>query len=344
MSVDDQELTLREREVLTAVIRSFVATATPAGSRTVAHTFDLGVSPATIRNTMSDLATKGYLSQPHPSAGRTPTDKAYRYYVDSLMEVRSPTLDETAKIEARVAAESVTAEDLLSRAVQALSVVTVELGVGVGPAAEREILERIDLVALSSERLLIVLTLDSGPVRTIYVEVPRPVSEATLASTTAFLNERLAGLSLREVRETYRDRLAGGPPDHGELLNIFLEKADTAFWAGTASDLVLGPTSSIADQPEFADRDNLRSLIELTEQKDVLAQALKARQTDGIVISIGGEHPEPLLDFSLVTTQYRMGDVEGTIGVMGPTRMPYERVVALVEYTAELLSLSRPGT
>lgn len=343
MSMHDQDLTPREREVLTAVVRTFVATATPAGSRTVARTFDLGVSPATIRNTMADLAMKGYLSQPHPSAGRTPTDKAYRYYVDSVMQVRSPTLDETVKLEARVAADSVTAEELLSRAVQALSVVTVELGVGVGPAAEREVLERIDLVALSSERLLIVLTLDAGPVRTIYVEVPRPVSEAALSSTAAFLNERLAGLTLGEVRETYRDRLSGGSLDDGELLNIFLEKAETAFSSRAAADLVLGPTSSIADQPEFADRDNLRSLIELTEQKDILAQALKERQTDGIVISIGGEHPEPLLDFSLVTTRYRMGDVEGTIGVMGPTRMPYERVVALVEYTAELLSLSRPG-
>ncbi|MCK5438425.1 MAG: heat-inducible transcription repressor HrcA [Gemmatimonadetes bacterium] len=340
MHTDEQELTRRERRVLEAVIHTFVDTAAPAASRAVARDFDLGVSPATVRNTMSDLARKGYLTQAHPSAGRTPTDKAYRYYVDTLMKIQELSADEVAQVLATVGGETSAEQELLSRAVLALSVLTHELGLGLGPQIGGGVLERIKLVGLSSERMLIVLAIDSGPVRTIYVEAPRPVTDEVLSSLAQFLNERLAGRGLREIRETYRDRLSDGPTEHADLLNIFLEQADTAFATHPPVDsVVLGPASSLADQPEFADREGLRTLIELTEQKELLARALDARSAEGIVISIGGEHAqEPLLDFSLITTQYEMAGVRGTIGVMGPTRMPYERVVALVQYTADLLS------
>lgn len=338
------ELSMRERQVLEAVIRTFVETAEPAASRTVSRRADLGVSPATIRNTMSDLAQKGYLTQAHPSAGRTPTDKAYRYYVDALMRVEALSPDEVLHLEQSVAASRSAQENLLSRAVQALSVVTHELGVALGPRVDAGVLERIDLIGVASERLLLVLALRAAPVRTIFVESPREADDAGLASVAAFLNERLAGLTLREIRETYRDRLSNAPVEHANLLNIFLEQAETVFTTEPgAEDVVLGPASSLASQPEFADRETLRGLIALTESKDLLAGALRQRAADGIVISIGGEHAlPPLIDFSLVTTDYELGTLRGTIGVIGPTRMPYERVVALVEYTARLLS-SLPG-
>ncbi|HUP02120.1 MAG TPA: heat-inducible transcriptional repressor HrcA [Gemmatimonadota bacterium] len=341
----DSDLTVREREVLEAVIRTFVRTAEPAASRTVARNFDLGVGPATIRNTMSDLAHKGYLSQAHPSAGRIPTDKAYRYYVDSLMQVEMVSPGQVRQIEASLGTVGRAEERLLSRAVQALSIVTREMGVALGPRVDEGVLEKIELIEMSSDRLLLVLALHSGPVRTIFVEGSRSFGSGALASLGAFLNERLAGLTLREVRETYRDRLSDHPAEHADLLNIFLESAETAFapeW--TAGDVVLGPASGLAAQPEFADREHLRDLIELTERKELLARALRQRRADGIVISIGGEHAEPpLLDFSLVTTEYEAGAVRGTIGVIGPTRMPYDRVVALVEYTARLLTTLQGG-
>ena len=341
----DSELTIREREVLEAVIRTFVQTAEPAASRTVALKFDLGVGPATIRNTMSDLARKGYLTQSHPSAGRRPTDKAYRYYVDSLMQVEALSADQVRQLEESLGAAHRAEERLLSRAVQALSIVTREMGLALGPRVDEGLLERIELIDVSSDRLLLVLALRSGPVRTIFVEGARSFEGDALASVAGFLNERLAGLTLREIRETYRDRLADHPAEHTDLLNIFLESAGSAFapeWA--AGDIVLGPASSLAAQPEFADREHLRELIELTERKDLLDRALRQRTAEGIVISIGGEHSEPpLLDFSLVTTEYESGAVRGTIGVIGPTRMPYDRVVALVEYTARLLSTLQGG-
>jgi heat-inducible transcriptional repressor len=337
----ENDLTQREQMVLEAVVREFVDTAAPAGSRTVAHRYDLGVSPATVRNTMSDLVRKGFLAQMHPSAGRIPTDKAYRFYVDSLMPIEVLSPGEARQIAETIGSVQIEEERLLARAVRALSVVTHEMGVGLAPRVEEGRLQKIELVAVSSERILLVLALQSGPVRTIFVEGSRDITDEALDSVTGFLNERLAGQTLREIRETYRDRLADVPSEHVDLVNIFLEKADEMLDPPpSADDVVLGSASELADQPEFADTDNLRTLIDLTERKDVLADALRRRDADGIVISIGGEHAvtPPLVDFSLVTTEYEMEAVRGTIGVIGPTRMPYERVVALVEYTARLLS------
>jgi heat-inducible transcriptional repressor len=342
----EHDLNEREALVLEAVVRTFVQTAAPAASRTVARQFDLGVSPATIRNTMSDLTRKGYLTQPHASAGRMPTDKAYRYYVDTLMRPDRLTSEETRRIEAALDVARTSAEErILARAVKALSVVTQELGVGLAPRMEEGVLEKIDLVGVSRDRLLIVLTIRSGPVRTIFVEGERADSDEALGSVAGFLNERLAGQTLREIRETYRDRLADGPVEHADLLNIFLEQAEGLFSSRppAGEDVLLGPTAGLAAQPEFADREHLRTLLQRTEQRDVLAEALRDRRADGIVISIGGEHAiPPLVDFSMVTAEYEMGSVHGTIGVIGPTRMPYDRVVSLVEYTARLLSTLTP--
>jgi heat-inducible transcriptional repressor len=342
----EHDLNEREALVLEAVVRTFVQTAAPAASRTVARQFDLGVSPATIRNTMSDLTRKGYLTQPHASAGRMPTDKAYRYYVDTLMRPDRLTSDETRRIEAALDLARTSAEErILARAVKALSVVTQELGVGLAPRMEEGVLEKIDLVGVSRDRILIVLAIRSGPVRTIFVEGEWADSEEALGSVAGFLNERLAGQTLREIRETYRDRLADGPAEHADLVNIFLEQAEGLFSPRppAGEDVLLGPTAGLAAQPEFADREHLRTLLQLTEQRDVLAEALRDRRADGIVISIGGEHAiPPLVDFSMVTAEYEMGSVHGTIGVIGPTRMPYDRVVSLVEYTARLLSTLTP--
>src|SRR5687767_4678159 len=163
------ELTTRERLVLEAVIRSFVETASPAASRTIARRHRLGVSPATIRNTMSDLEEKGFLVQPHASAGRMPTDKAYRYFVDSLMRIERPSPEEAQRLASTLVVAPVGGTELLTRAVQALSVVTRELGVRLGPRVEEGVLEKIDLIGVSSERILLVMAVRSGPVRTIFV-------------------------------------------------------------------------------------------------------------------------------------------------------------------------------
>lgn len=341
-SAADIPLSEREALVLQAVISLYIMTAEPTGSRTLAKMFDLRVSPATLRNTMRDLEEKGLLFHPHTSAGRIPTDKAYRVYVDRLMQARALSREEIRQLKERLEGTASRGERFIGRAVQALSVLTQELGVALAPSFEEGRLERLDLLAVAADRVLLVLTVQSAQVKTIFVDVPREVSSEALHDVASFLNERLAGLTLKEIRESFARRVLDssvGSAGRKELLNIFVQSADRLFGtAPQAEQVVLGTTSGLAAQPEFASGSGLRSLLTLTEERSRLAEALASRDP-GLKITIGVENPIPSLsDFSLVTADYRLGSVHGTIGVMGPTRMPYEKVVSLVQYTSRMIS------
>src|SRR6184192_356108 len=218
----------RERQVLEAVIETYVETAEPAGSRTIAKKFGLTLSAATIRNTMSDLEEKGYLYHPHTSAGRIPTDLAYRVYVNSLMRLAQVSASDSHQIREELA-ERNAVDQILERAAQVLGVLTKELGVAVGPTLDEAVLERLELLQAGSDRLLLVLTLKSGLVRTIFVEVPSRLAPEIVVQVALVLNERLAGLRLREIRATLSERLRDAAPDAGssELLNILSRKRTT---------------------------------------------------------------------------------------------------------------------
>jgi heat-inducible transcriptional repressor len=345
MSRVDQ-LSARERRVLEAVIQTYVQTAEPAGSRTVSRRFGLGVSPATIRNTMSDLEDKGFLFHPHTSAGRIPTNKAYRSYVDSLLSSApiATSIDRDRLTEALSASDS-PIETILRRAAQSLGVLTQELGVAMGPRLSTSVLRSLDLVRLSDERLLMVLSLEGGAVRTVFVEVAGSIAESALTEVTKVLNERLGGVTLEGIRTSLAVRLRDSAtiPDVRELLNIFVQEADALFDEKIAlgeDQVLLGQASVLAEQPEFAEAGRMRRLIELTERPEALADALRRRgETSGISITIGAEHEdERLRDFTVVTAEYHTGSLAGVIGVIGPTRMPYEKVISLVNHTSQLLS------
>jgi heat-inducible transcriptional repressor len=344
-------LTDREEQILEAVIRTYVESAEPAGSRTVAKRHGLGVSPATIRNAMSDLEEKGFLFHPHTSAGRIPTDLAYRYYVDTLMRPLRIPAAEQRRLRRELAEDAPgPLERLIRRSIQVLGLVTGELGVAIAPRLDEVVLEKLELALVSTDKILLVITLRSGIVRTVYVDLPWTVPAETLESVNAILNERLAGLTLSQLRATLPERLrdAGHDESSAGLLNIFMQSAEDMLdeHGVSGADLLLGRTSVLANQPEFASGPRLRSLIELTEQKELLADLLSAREHDGAAkITIGGEHGEPKLrTLTLVTSEYRLGNVSGVLGVIGPTRMPYEKVAAIVEYTSNLMSeLVSPG-
>ncbi|MFW5951803.1 MAG: heat-inducible transcriptional repressor HrcA [Gemmatimonadota bacterium] len=335
-------LTERERDVLNAVIRAYVETAEPAGSRTVAKRYNLGVSPATVRNTMADLEEKGFLFHPHTSAGRIPTDLAYRYYVDTLMRPRRLTKAQQAQLRKELGEECGPLERLVRRATQALGLLTGELGVAIAPSVDDVVLERLELLALSSEKVLLVLTLRNGIVRTVYVDLPLSVPRETLLAVTVVLNERLGGQSMGAIRRTLPDRLRDAAPADAsatELLNIFLQSGDE-FFDLTGDEVHLGHTSVLANQPEFESGQDLRGLIELTERRELLANVLARHAGEpSLQVRIGSENEEPELNsFTLVTSEYRVGDLSGVIGVIGPTRMPYDRVVAIVQSTSRLVS------
>jgi heat-inducible transcriptional repressor len=341
----EPSLTEREHAILEAVIRTYVETAEPAGSRLVARRFRLGISPATVRNTMSDLEEKGYLFHPHTSAGRVPTDLAYRLYVDSLMQRAPLTVRERSAIRRQLdtGGEGAAIEHLLRRAAQVLGLLTQELGIAIAPRLDEATLERLDLAPLHEAKVLLVLTLRGAGIRTIYVDVPGSIPPATLTAVAGVLNERLAGLPLREIRATLPARLRDSVADDPaalELLNVFVQSAD--LFGGPPApegDLHLGRASVLAEQPEFNSGERLRSLIELTERRDLLQQLVGRRHGEGLHVTIGVEHGDPALsDFTVITSEYRSAGLKGVIGVIGPTRMPYDRVIALVESTSNLIS------
>jgi heat-inducible transcriptional repressor len=341
-----EELTKRERKVLEAVIRTYVETAEPAGSRALSRRFGLGVSPATIRNTMSDLEEKGFLFHPHTSAGRIPTNKAYRVYVDSLLSVPPVLTADRERLAEGIKANGGSAiETILRRAAQTLGILTQELGVALGPRFDHSILQRLELVRVSSERLLMVLTLGGGVMRTVFVEVAGEIADTALAQVAAVLNERLGGLSLGEIRSSLGTRLRDSGTDRSasELLNIFVQEGEQLFDAALPladGHVVLGAASVLAEQPEFSAADRMRRLLALTETPQALGDAIRKRaQAPGISITIGAEHDDPRLDeFTVVTSEYRAGSLTGVIGVIGPTRMSYDKVISLVSHTSRLLS------
>jgi heat-inducible transcriptional repressor len=339
------ELTERERQILEAVIRSYVETAEPAGSRTISRRFVLGVSPATIRNTMSDLEEKGFLFHPHTSAGRIPTDKAYRVYVDELLRVQPLDRVERFQLAQEISAGGFAIESILRRAAQSLGVLTQELGVALGPRMEQAVLEKLELVRLTTEKLILVLTLRGGAVRTIFIEVPGEIADEALLEVQVVLNERLAGLSLLEIRQSLGTRLRDATTATGakELLNIFLQEGDALFDVPVVDDsqaVVLGQASLLAEKPEFASGEQMRRLIEMTETRAELATLLRNRSSaTGVSISIGSEHGSALPGgLTVVTAEYHTGSLSGVIGVIGPTRMSYEKVIALVTHTSSLVT------
>ncbi len=328
--------------MIEAVVRTYVDTAEPAGSRTLSRRYDFGVSAATIRNTMADLEEEGYLTHPHTSAGRVPTDMAYRFFVDKIMR---PTLTPTEKtrIEREVLAGEGTLERILKNATRALGLLVNELGVGSVPQIDNATLEKLDLISVSSNKVLMVATIRSGMVRTVYVDLPGEAPPDVLESIQRVLNERLGGLSFAEIRRSFGARLRDAleDPEAVDVLNIFIESGEEFFGTGRPSpeQVVLGQTSSIATQPEFSTNERLRELIELTEKRELLARVLGARAVgSGPCVTIGSEHGAELAGFTLVTSGYRFGSLRGIVGVIGPTRMPYEKVIAIVDYTSSLVT------
>jgi heat-inducible transcriptional repressor len=338
------ELSDRERKVLEAVIRSYVETAEPAGSRSLTRRFGLGVSPATIRNTMADLEEKGFLSHPHTSAGRVPTDKAYRTYVDSLILVPELGALDRERLLGGIVTGGSAIEAILRRTAQSLGVLTQELGVALGPRLDRIVLQRLELVRVSSEKLLLVLTLQGGTVRTVFIEVAGEIADNVLAEVQVVLNERLSGMSLADVRVGMGARLrdAQTSSEGGELLNIFVQEGGTLFDLPASGEetVVLGQASVLADKPEFASGDAMRKLIEITDTRSHLATLLRERSSvGGVSITIGSENGSALFGgLTVVTAEYRAGALNGVIGVIGPTRMPYEKVIAVVRHASQLVA------
>jgi heat-inducible transcriptional repressor len=333
-------LTQREKEVLRALIEHYISTAEPVGSRVLANKYKLGVSAATIRNTLQDLEETGLVSQPHTSAGRVPTDLGYRQYVDALLrpEVLSGTEQETIRKE--VIAEGGNIENILEQTSQVLGYVSRQLGVTIAPRFESGVLARIDMIPVAESKVLVVLTIKSGLVRSLLLEVDSRFTPEAAEATAKALTERLGGLTLKEIRTSIRRRTREVSEADPKLIKMFLDYSSDMLKDVDPEGVHLGGTTNLLNQPEFHDREKLSSLMSLIEARTTLIELVTSQGIEeGITITIGKEvDREEAQSISLVTSNYSAGEVKGTIGVIGPTRMRYSRLVSIVDYTARLLS------
>jgi heat-inducible transcriptional repressor len=333
-------LTEREKTILQSLIDCYIAMATPVGSRVIANKYKLGISPATIRNTMQDLEEMGLISHPHTSAGRVPTDKGYRVYVDTLLEPVELTPSEEEQIKSEILVDYAAVEDLLEQTSRVLANVSNQLGITIAPRFDRGILTRINLIPVAEKKILVVLAVKHGLVKSVLLEAESNVKTEALDKAANILNERLCGLTLGEIKNSMEQRLKDDSTADPKLIKLFLDSRENLLNFPETEQLHLGGTTNIVDQPEFKDREKLKSLIELIEEKRLLAELVSAKGIkNGITITIGKEIERgEMQSCSLVTSSYRAGKVSGTIGVIGPTRMRYAKLISLVDYTAKLLS------
>ncbi|MCG8343100.1 MAG: heat-inducible transcriptional repressor HrcA [Chlorobiales bacterium] len=346
------DLSERERQVLSIIIQAYVMNAAPVGSRYIAKNYNLGLSDATVRNVMADLEDEGYISQPHTSAGRVPTDKGYRYYVDLIMRVQRIDEKEKKRIDRNFKLLNYDPKDsaeVLQAAAKVLGSISRQLSVVVSPGLSNAVFERLDMILLSSSRIMVVLSIQSLFVRTIVMELNLNVSRRQIDSVIELLNQRLSGLTLSEIRNSIDKRLADCDKDRA-LLNMIVGSADDLFDDSPVLErLYIAGAEYIIHQPEFDQPQKVRDLVCMIEDKNRVAELL---EKDGdtalnnpsgldVSISIGRENTASTAeDFTVVTTPYYVGNTMGRLGVLGPKRMDYERVVRLVNYMADRLSHS----
>jgi heat-inducible transcriptional repressor len=330
----------RERRVLNSIVESFVRNAMPVGSRYLSKKNGMDMSPATIRNVMMDLEERGYVTQPHTSAGRVPTDKGYRFYVDSLMMVETLSEQEKQHIFEQLRRVSLGVDTILEAASQVLARVSSQLGVVLTPRFFQGVFEKIELLPIGEKKILMVLTIKSGLVRTIVMEVAAEVSREVLEKTARVINERLHGLSLNEIKQSLDQRMRHAGEANPELIERIVESADLLFSEESRRGLHFGGANNIASQPEFTDHHQLAKILNLLENREILIHLFEqGDDSEKISITIGDENRDELIKHcSLITASYHLGHINGTLGVLGPTRIRYSKMVALVDYMAKILT------
>ncbi|MBI2388976.1 MAG: heat-inducible transcription repressor HrcA [Deltaproteobacteria bacterium] len=332
------ELNARARKILYAAVTEFISTGEPVGSRTLARKYDIDLSPASIRNVLSDLEEEGYFHQPHASAGRVPTDRAFRFFIDGLMQLREINEGERVAIERRFR-EIEPDENPLRETARLLSKLTGTAAVVVAPRIENQVLKQLRFIPTRPGEMLAVVVTASGNVENRFVRVESHPPNEELERIHNLLDDVLEGRSLREVRELFARRLQDARNEIGVLRRRAFELGDAALRSGPGQvDVVIEGQAQLLDKPEFADVDRIKALVRVLEERERLVAFLdRTIETRGVQIVLPGEEEEALGEVSLIGTRYSVDEarVQGTVGVIGPKRMDYAAIVPLVHETAQ---------
>jgi len=329
----------RSKTLLKTLIERYIADGQPVGSRALSKYSGLDLSAATVRNVMADLEDLGYIASPHTSSGRVPTPRGYRFFVDSLLTMHPLEADKIHAIEGQLQPSQ--SQPLISSASHLLSGLTHFAGIVLSPRRKTPKIRQIEFVSLSEKRILLIIVTTDGDVQNRILFTERPYSGSELVVATNYLNQYFAGNDFVHIRNKVRDDLQKIRSDLQDLMAAALAAGDDAMNRNADQYIISGERNLLEVEEFSSNMKRLRELFDLFEQRTALMQLLDvSHRADGIQIFIGGESGlAPLDECSVVAAPYEVdGQIVGSVGVIGPTRMAYERVIPIVDITAKLLS------
>lgn len=328
----------RKKRILEAVIEEYNATAEPVGSIKIANDYKLGFSPATIRNEMANLEELGYLEQPHVSAGRIPSSQGYRFYVDSIMQEKKLTPSEKQVID-QILKEDVTKfETLIKEASNIIARLTNYASIAIGPAMDSCQVEEIKLVKIGQDRLMIVILADNGIIKESIIKYTGQIPEENIEIFNNYLNYKLKGMNFNDIYENINEYV------ENELHNISnnivpLVVELNNLLVNNNADIYMDGAKNLLNLPELKKEETLKNFLNIIETQDALKEMLKNSYDGNINVYIGQENAfDDLKDFTIITYKQKINDKElGTIGLIGPKRMDYKKVIPVIKYVGDVI-------
>lgn len=335
----------RAQILLKTLVEHYISDGQPVGSRTLSKSTGLDLSPATIRNVMSDLEEMGFIASPHTSAGRVPTQRGYRFFVDTLLTVQPMHSQEIQRIQHELSSPD--PQDLISSAAAMLSELTQFAGLVMIPKRKSIAFKQLEFLPLSEKRILVIIVTTDGNVQNRIILTEKPYSSAELVQATNFFNQHYSGFTFEQAQQKLHEELKQMQSDMTRLMAAALDASGKALEKDQDNVVISGEHNLLQVEDLSANVTSLRKLFEIFERRTSLIQLLdNSQRAEGVQIFIGGESGYlPLDECSMVTAPYEAdGQVMGTLGVIGPTRMAYERVIPIVDVTAKLLSSALSNT
>jgi heat-inducible transcriptional repressor len=338
--MDAEQLSEREHLVLEAIVQNYILKAEPTSSRYLSRQTKFNLCAASIRNVMSDLEERGYITHPHTSAGRVPTDQGYRYYVDRLMHFTE--LPDTVKQQIRNTMITVDQSDLhllLEAASRALSRSTNQLGVILAPRLCQGVLRQLYIFCVGEKRFILNIALDFGFVKTMLLEFETEISHERLECACRILTAKFAGKTLEEMCSADEKAYDDIPEFDLGIVRLLVPSIRKMVQNDSSDEVFAEGKTNVLLQPEFFDRNRVGTVIEILEEKNLLMHLFETTEDENrVIVSIGGENSDGQLEsFSIIKTKYHVGNMVGSLGVIGSKRMPYPLLISAVEYTANVL-------
>lgn len=331
----------RKQKVLLAIVHDYIATAEPVGSRTVAKKYKLGVSPATIRNEMADLEEQGFIEQPHTSAGRIPSERGYRYYVDFLMRKQeiSKEVEELIRQEYKDKVRDM--GQVINKTGLLLSQLTHYTAMVLTPRIGVSSLKHVQIVYMDQAQAMVIAVMDNGAVHHRLIEVPESITALDMGTISKVLNAKLQGLTMQSIKMEMIREIYSELNRHKHVLDLVLELLHDSMVLGTEDKIYLGGVFNMLNQPEFHNVEKIKTMLSIMEQEKLLCDILDGVVEDeGVMVRIGGEIDQwDIKECSMISAAYTVhGRKIGSLGVLGPTRMEYAKVISVVDYLTKYLS------